>query len=111
MHEMVQVPYRGTGPVITDVMSGAKSLSGFRDYGTGPGNFIVASKLRIVAVTSPKRLASAPEVPTAVESGLPGMIVRVYWAVGAGWDAAIRGRSNFTSDRSCVGGIRRSSNC
>ena len=34
-----------------------------------------AGKLRIIAVTSAKRLASAPDVPTAVEAGLPGMIV------------------------------------
>jgi len=34
-----------------------------------------ARKLRIIAVTSAKRLASAPDVPTAVEAGLPGMIV------------------------------------
>jgi len=74
MHEMVQVPYRGTGPVITDVMSGQIPV-GILGITGQVLELHRAGKLRIVAVTSPKRLASAPDVPTAVESGLPGMIV------------------------------------
>ena len=74
MHEMVQVPYRGTGPVITDVMSGQIPV-GILGITGQVLELHRAGKLRIVAVTSPKRLGSAPDVPTAVESGLPGMIV------------------------------------
>jgi tripartite-type tricarboxylate transporter receptor subunit TctC len=42
---------------------------------TGPLlEFNRTGKLRILAVTSPKRLIAAPDIPTAVEAGLPGMI-------------------------------------
>jgi tripartite-type tricarboxylate transporter receptor subunit TctC len=74
MNDMVQVPYRGTGPVITDVMSGQIPV-GILGITGQVLELHRAGKLRIVAVTSPKRLASAPDVPTAVEAGLPGMIV------------------------------------
>ena len=104
MHEMVQVPYRGTGPVITDVMSGQIPV-GILGITGQVLELHRAGKLRIVAVTSPKRLASAPDVPTAVEVGVTRHDRnRIHWAVGAGGDAAIRGRANFTSDRRCVGG-------
>src|SRR4030081_1386260 len=59
MHEMVQVPYRGTGPVITDVMSGQIPV-GILGITGQVLELHRAGKLRIVAVTSPKRLASAP---------------------------------------------------
>jgi tripartite-type tricarboxylate transporter receptor subunit TctC len=74
MTDMVQVPYRGTGPVITDVMSGQIPV-GILGITGQVLELHRAGKLRIVAVTSPKRLASAPDVPTAAEAGLPGMIV------------------------------------
>jgi tripartite-type tricarboxylate transporter receptor subunit TctC len=74
MDDMVQVPYRGTGPVITDVMSGQIPV-GILGITGQVLELHRAGKLRIIAVTSPKRLASAPDVPTAVEAGLPGMIV------------------------------------
>jgi tripartite-type tricarboxylate transporter receptor subunit TctC len=74
MDDMVQVPYRGTGPVITDVMSGQIPV-GILGITGQVLELHRAGKLRIIAVTSAKRLASAPDVPTAVEAGLPGMIV------------------------------------
>jgi tripartite-type tricarboxylate transporter receptor subunit TctC len=74
MNDMVQVPYRGTGPVITDVMSGQIPV-GILGITGQVLELHRSGKLRIIAVTSPKRLASAPDVPTAVEAGLPGMIV------------------------------------
>jgi tripartite-type tricarboxylate transporter receptor subunit TctC len=74
MHDMVQVPYRGTGPVITDVMSGQIPV-GILGITGQVLELHRAGKLRMIAVTSPKRLASTPDVPTAAESGLPGMIV------------------------------------
>jgi len=72
---IVDVPYRGTGPLVTDLVGGQVPM------GT-PGvtgqvlEFHRSGKLRILAVTSPTRLIAAPELPTAVELGFPGMIVR-----------------------------------
>ena len=74
MREMIQVPYRGTGPVITDVISGQIPV-GILGITGQVLELHRAGKLRIIAVTSSKRLASAPDVPTAVEAGVAGMIV------------------------------------
>ena len=73
--DIVQVPYRGTGPLIADLLGGQIPM------GT-PGvtgqvlEFHRSGKLRILAVTSPTRLVAAPALPTAAESGFPGMTVR-----------------------------------
>jgi tripartite-type tricarboxylate transporter receptor subunit TctC len=71
--DLVQVPYRGSGPATADAISGqvamvtpAVTSALLELHRTG--------KLRILAVTSPTRLIAAPEIPTAVEAGLPGMI-------------------------------------
>jgi tripartite-type tricarboxylate transporter receptor subunit TctC len=74
MREIIQVPYRGTGPVITDVISGQIPV-GILGITGQVLELHRAGKLRIIAVTSSKRLASAPDVPTAVEAGVAGMIV------------------------------------
>ena len=72
--EIVQVPYRGTGPVITDLIGGQIPI------GT-PGvtgqvlELHRSGKMRILAVTSPTRLIAAPDLPTAAELGFPGMTV------------------------------------
>src|SRR5215470_7517026 len=72
--DIVQVPYRGTGPLITDLVSGQVPM------GT-PGvtgqviEFHRSGKMRILAVTSPARLDAAPELPTVAELGLPAMTV------------------------------------
>jgi len=72
---IVDVPYRGTGPLVTDPIGGQVPM------GT-PGvtgqvlEFHRSGKLRILAVTSPMRLVAAPELPTAAELGFPGMTVR-----------------------------------
>ena len=71
--DLVQVPYRGSGPATADAISGqvamvtpAVTSALLELHRTG--------KLRILAVTSPTRLIAAPAIPTAVEAGLPGMI-------------------------------------
>jgi tripartite-type tricarboxylate transporter receptor subunit TctC len=72
--EIVQVPYRGTGPLITDLVGGQVPM------GT-PGvtgqviEFHRSGKMRVLAVTSPTRLNAAPELPTAAELGFAGMTV------------------------------------
>jgi len=73
--DIVQVPYRGTGPVIADLVSGQIPLG----IPGVTGQVLAlhrAGKMRVLAVTSPTRLTAAPELPTATELGLPGMTVR-----------------------------------
>src|SRR3989440_5906934 len=72
--DIVQVPYRGTGPLITDIVSGQVQM------GTpGVTGQVIelhrSGKMRVLAVTSPARLVAAPEIPTAAEQGFPGMSV------------------------------------
>jgi tripartite-type tricarboxylate transporter receptor subunit TctC len=73
MPGLVHVPYRGAGPAITDLISGHIPMA-------VPGMNVQvlelhrAGKLRILAVTNPERLAGAPEIPTAIEGGIAGMI-------------------------------------
>jgi tripartite-type tricarboxylate transporter receptor subunit TctC len=73
--DIVQVPYRGTGPLITDLVSGQVPM-GVPGVTGQVLEFHRSGKMRVLAVTSPMRLTAAPELPTAAELGLPGMIVR-----------------------------------
>ncbi len=72
--DIVQVPYRGTGPLITDLISGQVPM------GT-PGvtgqliEFHRSGKMRVLAVTSPARLNAALELPTTSEQGFQGVTV------------------------------------
>src|SRR5436190_11457438 len=70
---LVQVPYRGSGPATTDTLSGQVQL--VTPAVTAPLlEFHRTGKLRILAVTSPTRLLAAPDIPTALEAGVPGMV-------------------------------------
>ena len=72
--DIVQVPYRGTGPVIADLVSGQIPM-GVPGVTVQVLEFHRSEKMRVLAVTSPKRLIAAPEIPTATELGLVGMNV------------------------------------
>jgi tripartite-type tricarboxylate transporter receptor subunit TctC len=88
--DIVHVPYRGTGPLIADLVSGQVPI------GT-PGvtgqviEFHRSGKMRVLAVTGPTRLAAAPELPTATEQGFPGLTVAgsIGLLVPAGTPASI----------------------
>jgi tripartite-type tricarboxylate transporter receptor subunit TctC len=70
--DLLQVPYRGSGPAIADALAGHVSM--VTPAMTGQMiEFHRTGRLRILAVTSPNRLAAASDLPTAVEA-LPGMI-------------------------------------
>jgi tripartite-type tricarboxylate transporter receptor subunit TctC len=70
--DLLQVPYRGSGPAIADALAGHVSM--VTPAVTGQMiEFHRTGRLRILAVTSPNRLAAARELPTAVEA-LPGMV-------------------------------------
>ena len=70
---LVQVPYRGSGPATTDTLAGQVQM--VTPAVTAPLlEYHRTGKLRILAVTSPTRLIAAPDIPTAVEAGVPGMV-------------------------------------
>lgn len=70
--DLVQVPYRGSGPATADALAGHVAM--VTPAVTGPLiEFHRTGKLRILAVTGPRRLLAAPDLPTAAET-LPQMI-------------------------------------
>jgi tripartite-type tricarboxylate transporter receptor subunit TctC len=73
--QLQPVPYKGSGPVSTDVLGGQVPL-GVVDVPSAIAH-VRAGKMRALAVTSKRRIAAAPEVPTFEEAGVPG-----YEAIG-----------------------------
>lgn len=67
---MVHIPYRGSGPALTELVGGQVNVM-FDALGSS-GPFIKANKLRALAVTTASRSPSIPELPTVAESGLVG---------------------------------------
>jgi tripartite-type tricarboxylate transporter receptor subunit TctC len=88
--DIVHVPYRGTGPVIADLVSGQVPM-GVPGVTAQVIEFHRTGKMRVLAVTGSTRLAAAPELPTAAELGFPGMIVTgsIGLAAPAGTPAGI----------------------
>jgi tripartite-type tricarboxylate transporter receptor subunit TctC len=88
--DIVHVPYRGTGPVIADLVSGQVPM-GMPGVTGQVIEFHRTGKMRVLAVTGSRRLVAAPELPTAAELGFPGMIVTgsIGLAAPAGTPAGI----------------------
>jgi tripartite-type tricarboxylate transporter receptor subunit TctC len=72
--KLVHVPYKGAGPAVIDLVAGQIQLQ-FASVPLLVGH-VQAGKLRMIAQTGAKRAAIAPDVPTMVESGIPGFVVR-----------------------------------
>lgn len=68
--ELLHVPYKGSAPGLTDLMGGQVDLA----FGSiEPSLQLMRNqKIRPIAVTTTKRIAAAPEIPTVAESGVPG---------------------------------------
>ena len=67
---IVHVPYKGLGPAFSDVLGGQVPM-----MFTGVSNvvpYMKTGRLRVLAIGSPKRSATLPEVPTVAEAGVPG---------------------------------------
>jgi tripartite-type tricarboxylate transporter receptor subunit TctC len=71
--DVVHVPYKGAGPAITDLVSGQIPIA-TPNVTAQIIELHRSGRLRILAVTAPNRLSAAPDIPTAVEQGLSGMI-------------------------------------
>ncbi len=76
--EIVHVPYRGGPQALADVMAGHMPLVFGDPVSSLP--LIREGKVRALGVSSPTRLASAPEIPTVAESGVPGFEA-VAWSM------------------------------
>jgi tripartite-type tricarboxylate transporter receptor subunit TctC len=70
--ELIQVPYRGAGPAIADLISGQVAMAVVAVTGQSLG-FHRSGQLRILAVTSRKHLIAAPELPTVADAGFPDL--------------------------------------
>jgi tripartite-type tricarboxylate transporter receptor subunit TctC len=79
--DITHVPYKGTGPTITDMLGGNVDLT----FGTPPPfmGHIQAGKLRAIAVTGNARLASLKDVPTAAEAGFAKLDASSWFAMYA----------------------------
>jgi tripartite-type tricarboxylate transporter receptor subunit TctC len=79
--DLTHVPYKGSGPALTDVVAGNVPL--MFDTMLVVGGQVKAGKLRPIAVASTKRIASLPNVPTVSEAGLPEFEVVSWQAIFA----------------------------
>ena len=78
---MTMVPYKGTPPALTDVMSGNLDLTYVSIASALP--LISMGKVRALGVTSARRVAVLPNVPTMTESGLEGLEVATWYGLWA----------------------------
>jgi tripartite-type tricarboxylate transporter receptor subunit TctC len=69
----VHIPYKGAGPGVADLASGHIPMM-TPNVGGPLLEFHRAGKVRILAVNAASRIKAAPDIPTSIEAGLPGMI-------------------------------------
>ena len=79
--DTIHIPYKGGGPSVADLIAGQVNYTV-----ATPATIIQhvkGGRARALAVTSPKRLAALPDVPTIAEAGYPGVDANPYWGVVA----------------------------
>lgn len=74
--DFTHVPYKGQPQVVTDLVGGRIDFA-FSSVGTIK-EFVKAGRLRAIAVTSPERIATMPDVPTTAEAGFAGVDMTVW---------------------------------
>jgi tripartite-type tricarboxylate transporter receptor subunit TctC len=77
--DMLHVPYKGSGPAVSDLLGG--QVNYMFDSITSARPHIESGKLRALGLTTAKRSKSLPNVPTLAEAGLPGYEVSPWFAV------------------------------
>ncbi|MBN8991241.1 MAG: tripartite tricarboxylate transporter substrate binding protein [Rhizobiales bacterium] len=78
---LVHIPYKGTGPALTDLLGGHIPMA-FAPIPASHPN-VSAGKLRALAVTSTTRSGLLPDVPTMIEAGLSGFDASLYYGLAA----------------------------
>ena len=79
--DVAHIPYKGAAPALADLLAGRIAYTIDSPAMQGPS--VTAGKLRALAVTGSRRLASAPEVPTFLEAGVPGYEYNSWMGVAA----------------------------
>jgi tripartite-type tricarboxylate transporter receptor subunit TctC len=74
--KLQEVPYKGTGPALTDLVGGQVDF--MCDQTTNTSGQISAGEVKAYAVTTPERVKSLPDLPTTAEAGLPQLQVGVW---------------------------------
>ena len=92
--EMIHIPYKGTGSAMPDVISGQVDMS-FPNLPSAVPQ-VKAGNLRALGITTAKRSAAAPGIPTIAESGLPGYEMATWYGLlaPANLPVGIRNRLN-----------------
>ena len=77
--KMTHVAYKGTGPALNDLLGGHIQLI----FGSAPSTIplVRGNRLRAIAVTTTKRSAALPDLPTVAEAGVPGYEVVLWYGV------------------------------
>lgn len=77
--KLTHVPYKGGGPALTDLIAGRVQMY----FGTlsSSHNHAKAGRVRMIAVTSDKRVPAIADVPTIAESGVPGFAAIGWWGI------------------------------
>src|SRR6266436_1233508 len=79
--QMVHVPYKGTGPALTDLVAGRVQML---SVGLSPVQaHLKSGALKALAAASKARLAALPQVPTSAEAGLPGYEMTTWFGIFA----------------------------
>jgi tripartite-type tricarboxylate transporter receptor subunit TctC len=79
--KMQHIPYKGSGPALTDLIGGQIELTVIAPSAAMP--HIKSGRLKAIAVSGEARLPALPQVPTFTEAGLPGFDVRGWYALVA----------------------------
>jgi tripartite-type tricarboxylate transporter receptor subunit TctC len=78
--KIVHVPYKGAGPGLTDLIAGHIPMY-TPTISAAPLAYHREGRLRMLAICSEKRLQAVPDVPTAIEAGMPEMVVYAFNAI------------------------------
>lgn len=79
--EITHIPYKGAAPMMTDLIAGQVGFA--LDSAGSAATYIRSNRVRALAVTTEKRDASFPDLPTLVESGLPTYVASTWYAISA----------------------------
>jgi tripartite-type tricarboxylate transporter receptor subunit TctC len=97
--ELVHVPYKGSAPMVTDLLGGHVQVAFDNTPNVLPQ--VKAGKLRALAITSATRSAMVPDIPTVSEAGVPGYEVGVWFGIvaPAGTPPAVLAKLNTELNR------------